>query len=945
MRGTAVCLAFALTALARAELAFAQDEPPDAPLDEPTEASPDAPVDAPTDAPTDAPPDQPADAAPSDATIEGGASLEAGVGAKADASASIPAGVGTDRAAKDTAERRVSVGSRAQRHQVPKTLVPVTVLSGSDLGRLSGSNLYNLASLHNLGPDRVLVLVNGKRRHQMAPIILGETIDKGASGTDLNGIPIAAIERVEILRGSAAALYGPTAAAGVINIVLKERTGLQADVTGGNYYDHDGNALLGLDRGEASVNAGFELGDKGFVNLTLAGRDRGETNRAAITDVPTMTELRLIGGTYLHKGSSCPVDPSIDTNMDGVPDGWITPCEQARRLRFGNQDGQDIWIFANSEYEVAPSVTLYAFGGYSHRTGETGAGLFLGSGSSRTPDGRRTGNGLYPDGYLPTLATTAEDLAGTLGSRFELGGNWELDLSAGLGQNATSYDVSNSANLSYYYEPDPAKAGAPLLMAIYGQSPTEAYSGLLLNREITANADLTTWFDVLEKLHLAGGAELRVDNYEIQKGDLVSYAYTRQDNFAAYVDMPITNFDATVASPVEAGIQGFPGFSPDEEVDDSRLGWDVYLQGEQGLTDWWTLSATGRVHNIQYTGTAISGHLGTRFDVGDFLTLRASGATGSRSPGVQQIFYSQKSTVILAIGLREAITVGDADTRRSLFQIGQLKPERTYSGSAGLVVHPKLDRPTRKLEVGGDVFVVQIRDRIVLSDAVTGDPPQTLASDPPEMETPGRMRFRQLLADRLLGAAQFFVNAANTTTLGVDLQGVWGLGFGDVNLDLFSELNYAHTTVDPIEPDSGLVTVADLFGPVQRSRLAKGSPQVRARLGEATSYGPATLRVAFSHVGSVTGKAFMAIDDEKVWGSKWLTDASVSYTFIPDPELTLTIGAENLFDVYPDKWGQVDSMGNVTNEYQMIGYQYGLETHPFGFNGGFYYANLQFTPL
>ena len=135
----------------------------------------------------------------------------------------------------------------------------------------------------------------------------------------------------------------------------------------------------------------------------------------------------------------------------------------------------------------------------------------------------------------------------------------------------------------------------------------------------------------------------------------------------------------------------------------------------------------------------------------------------------------------------------------------------------------------------------------------------------------------------------------------------------------------------------------DLFGPVQRSRLEKGSPDVRARLGEATQYGPATLRVAFSHVGSVTGKAFMAIDDEKVWGSKWLTDASVSYEFIPDPKLTLTLGAENLFDVYPDKWGQVDSMGNVTNEYQMIGYQYGLETHPFGFNGGFYYANLQFT--
>jgi iron complex outermembrane receptor protein len=933
----------ALATLAgRVELALAQD---DAPSDAPTDASPDEPpFEDLADEPTDAPPTEPADASP-DAATGGGVAIGASVGAdglEAEKSAGGDAArPGRDRAGEDTAAGRVSVGSRAQRHRVPRTLVPVAVISGRDLAGLSGPDLYNLAWLHNLGPDRVLVLVNGKRRHQRAPITLSESNDRGASGTDLNGIPIAAIERVEILSDSAAALYGPNAVGGVINIVLKERTGIRADVTGGNYYENDGNALLGIDRADASANAGFELGDKGFVNLTVAGRDRGETNRAAVADslydpmTMTFTELRLIGGTYLHKGASCPLDPLIDNNGDGMPDGWVVPCEAVRRLRFGNQDGEDIYVFANSEYELSPSVVLYAFGGYSHRVGETGAGLFLGSGSSRTPDGRRTSYGLYRDGYLPSLTTTAEDVAGTLGTRFDLGGNWDLDLSASYGQNGTTYDVENSANLSWYYDLNPAT------MEIYRLTPTEAHSGDLFNREITANADLTTSFDVLKTLRLAGGAELRIDRYEIQKGDFVSYAYTRQDNFEDYVDNPVVNLDATVISPVEGGIQGFPGFSPDEEVDKGRVGWDVYLQGEQGLTDWWTLSATGRVHNIQYTGTAVVGHLATRFDVGDYLTLRASGATGSRSPGVQQIFYSQKSTVILAIGLREAITVGDADSRRSLFQIGQLKPEKTYSGNAGLVLHPKLGRPTRKLQLGGDVFVVQINDRIVLSDAVTGDPPQTLEGDPPELDTPGRASFRQLLSDRLLGAAQFFVNAANTTTLGTDLHGVWGLGFGKWNLDFFSGLNYAQTSVDPIAPDSALVSGADLFGPVQRSRLEKGLPRIRATLGEATNYGPVTVRVAFNHYGSVTGKAFMAIDDEKVWGAKWLTDASVSYEFIP--ELTLTIGADNLFDVYPDEWGQVDAMGVATNEYQAIGYQYGLETHPFGFNGGFYYANLAFT--
>ena len=121
------------------------------------------------------------------------------------------------------------------------------------------------AALRGLNPNDTLVLVDGKRRHTTSNLAVdGGSPYSGAATTDLSWIPVGAIDHVEVLTDGAAAQYGSDAIAGVVNIILKKNSsGGSASITGGQYYGGDGET------GAISLNRGFTLGDKGFVNVTL----------------------------------------------------------------------------------------------------------------------------------------------------------------------------------------------------------------------------------------------------------------------------------------------------------------------------------------------------------------------------------------------------------------------------------------------------------------------------------------------------------------------------------------------------------------------------------------------------------------------------------------------------------------------------------------------------
>ena len=312
----------------------------------------------------------------------------------------------------------ISVGSRsAERSRtdtpVPVDLLPIEELADSsgqlDLGQLlqfvapsfnsnrqsgsDGSDHVDAAILRGLGPDQVLVLVNGKRRHTSSLVYLFGSRARGNVGTDLNTIPVAAIERIEILRDGAAAQYGSDAIAGVINIVLRESRGLDVTLAAGAYTYGDGET------GQVAVNYGMEVGRGGVLNLTGEFLSRAETDRS------TPDEPRTIG----------------------------------------DADTENTTLFFNLDVPAGDGAAFYGHGGYNQRDGLAGAWYRGGIGSDDIPS--RNSAAMYPDGFVPDIGTDIEDLSAAFGYR-RLVGDWSLDVSTTYGSNRMEYLISHTLNAS-----------------------------------------------------------------------------------------------------------------------------------------------------------------------------------------------------------------------------------------------------------------------------------------------------------------------------------------------------------------------------------------------------------------------------------------------------------------------------------------------------------------
>jgi len=165
----------------------------------------------------------------------------------------------------------VTAGPQVNLNQILNYVAPSFTSNTQTIS--DGTDHIDPASLRGLGPDQVLVLINGKRRHNSSLVNVNGTFGRGSVGTDLNAIPAASIKRIEVLRDGAAAQYGSDAIAGVINIVLKQSSNeLILNVTTGANFSKNANDQTGGVDGETtnvSANYGLSLGQKGgFINFT-----------------------------------------------------------------------------------------------------------------------------------------------------------------------------------------------------------------------------------------------------------------------------------------------------------------------------------------------------------------------------------------------------------------------------------------------------------------------------------------------------------------------------------------------------------------------------------------------------------------------------------------------------------------------------------------------------
>ena len=738
---------------------------------------------------------------------------------------------------EDLAASGITETARALQYAVPSFNFPTSSIT-------DGSDAVRPASLRGLSPDHTLVLINGKRRHSSALVHLNGTTGRGSSNVDLNAIPISSIKRIEVLRDGAAALYGSDAIAGVINIVLKDQSeGGSITANAGQTYIGDG------DQYKVHGNTGFALGDDGSLMLAFEYHHKNKTNRAG---PDPRQQYELINGEE---------DPREET---------------FNRLshHVGDASFENKAIFFNANMAAGNEGELYAFGGYSDRTSQSGAFY------RRALDNRNLTE-VYPDGYLPLLTPETSDFSVVGGYKFLLA-DWNVDASVGMGTSEFQYRLENSLNASF----------GP-------STPTEFDAGTLELNEVNASVDVQRFFPFVNNsdLSVAFGLSYRENTYKISAGEPASY-----EN-GGYDGRP-------------GGSQGFTGFKPESEVDESRDNVGLYVELENMLTTQFQWGAAVRYEDYSDFGNNTSWKISGRYDVTDQFAIRATANTGFRAPSVQQIYFTNISTLFVnrngELVPEQSGTFNNISPVAQALQLGALQPEESQSLSFGLVWSGD-----DGLSVTVDAFQIDIDDRIILSSSL-------IPSDSPAVAA--------ALAAAGADNARFFINAVDTSSRGVDVVATQEFDVGSSLLKTQLAYGYNKTEVDGVNLPTILDGLEDkLFDNVEQTRMTRSVPRHSGSLSFTSIVEDFETRLGFNYFGDYMLENNAGLQTE--FSGKWVVDFSVKYKM--DDNLSFNVGVQNLLDEYPDKQ-------DPSNQFNGI-FMYPNTNAPFGFNGGYYYGEVTYS--
>jgi iron complex outermembrane receptor protein len=813
----------------------------------------------------------------------------------------------------------VVVGSRAPSRSALQSAVPVDALPVDELttrspqtdltqlltyaapsfqaNRQSSSDATEFidpATLRSLPPDQLLVLVNGKRRHKSSLVNTLGTVGRGAVGTDLNAIPSAAVQQIEVLRNGASAQYGSDAVAGVLNLQMKEATNqLTADVTTGIHNAGDGEVV------KVSANYGFGVGEDGFVNVTGMFQDRARTNRADGNELILFDQSDFPDGVappsgfpFAYPQVAAFIGEEAAQNARRIDNEILDRRGLERsdfRFRVGQSAIQQRAVFLNSEFGLRDDATLYAFGGLSYKNGIGAPFRRLPFSVSAMPyQADNDSPSLFPNGFQPEMNSDVVDQSLTVGVRGTIGG-WSWDLSNSYGRNSLDYQMDNTVNAS-------------LLQA----SPTSIYAGRHAFTQDVTNLDVSRYFgEALAGVNVAFGGAYRVDRYQIFAGEEASYR--------DYGRGPVIENGQLVTRDTlgkDPGTQGFVGFRPENEVDRTRSNAAAYLDTEVNVTDAFLVTAAGRYEHYSDFGGTLNGRLAARLGLLDErLNLRGSASTGFRAPSLHQIYFNEVRTDFDDEG--RLVNIGtfsnDSEVARVL-GIPRLEEERSRSYSAGLTASP-----LENLDLTIDGYQINVDDRVVL----TGEFSSGLSD---------------LLAEVGAQNAQVFANAVDTKTTGLDVVATYRLQLpagtaelsaaGNLNDTEIESLTIPETVRDNYEGDDLQGT---FFGRQEQGFLTESNPESKVTLSADYQLGGLGLLVRTVRFGEQVRPGFA---QNQVHSPEWVVDASVSYDLTES--VALSVAANNLFNNYPDEQVFANSYAGV--------FDYAPVQQ--GFNGAFYVARL-----
>jgi iron complex outermembrane receptor protein len=723
-----------------------------------------------------------------------------------------------------------------------------------------------------------LVLVNGKRRHTSALVNVNGFVGRGAQAVDLNAIPASMIDHIEILRDGAAAQYGSDAIAGVLNIVLKS-------TAPGSFSGEVGENSTTYNR-DATAQTAFP------AQMSPISAHDGRVASSALNYGFGFGQngfLQVAGEVRDRQGTNRTLADTRTQYFAGDPRNSLPP--QINHWQ-GDSYNHDVDGFFNTGTTLSNGVELYAFGGLGKRHGAS-AGFW------RRANDDRTVRSIFPNGFLPFIKSEIQDGSVSGGLKGDVSG-WTWDLGTVYGHNSFDFTIDNTANVS-----------------IGPSSKTTFDAGQLAFGQSTTTLDIFRQVSGIlpAPLRVALGGEFRSDMYKITAGEPDSY----RNGGVKVLDAsgnPTTRLAAV-------GSQVFPGFQPTDAGSHSRTNSAGYLDLESDLTKQLLIGLAGRFEHYSDFGSTSTGKVSARFEPVPRFALRGALSSGFRAPSLGQEFFSSTATNFISGQPFDIRTFPVATAEAKLLGARDLRPERSTNYSAGVAMEP-----ATSLAITVDFYRIDIKNRIVLSDNFTGATIQALFASTGSTAAGGR----------------FFTNAIDTRSNGVDVVANYGFSFSNRSV-LKLTSGYNHNTVKVTRVDSTPANLKafqeNLFGRVERTRIEKGNPRDNLFASANYDVGGLGLTARVQRYGEVTVAGTTATNAtgtlDQTYGAKTLTDLSASYSL---RRYTLTVGADNIFDVYPDRnvnpGDPATGNGGISN-FGIFPYA-GIS--PFGFNGRFLYTKM-----
>ena len=813
-----------------------------------------------------------------------------------------------------------------------KNIIPSFFSSTNSIA--DASSLVRAPSLRGLPSDEVLVQLNGKRFNRSALVQVyagGDTgLSFGSQGSDMSSIPSIGIKSLQVLRDGATAQYGSDAIAGVLNYGLRDDQGIELEGRYGQNFDHqDGKSY------QISGDAGVK-GEWGFINLAGEYDHDGQSSRGATR--PTALAFANENPSLANKLPNYPLPAQI----------W------------GSSPSHGVKFLLNSAVNVTPNSKLYLFANFAKnhvdesfnfRSSLLGTRPFEASNGTTTfidqrggrsffqhpyyntqcPVGSATcgaggyvqdGNtfllsSIYPAGFTPRFVGNSKQEYGTIGYKGSAG-DFRYDLSTSLSKNSLDLSMYSSISPSY---------GAV--------SQTSFKFGKQIQKEFDANLDLSYELQagLASPVTISGGAEYRKETYTATPGDPQSYGagpyaaphplYT-QTSPGVYA-LVGTSADCTVAGSVctvaeSPAASGYGGTSPTYAGTHSEPSYGVYGDIEADLTKAWSVGVAGRYEHYKSSGSAFVYKINSIYKLNDAISVRGTIGTGFHAPSPGQNNTQVLSTTFFQGNSLQIGTFPVTSTIAKFYGAKPLRPEKSKNYGAGVVL-----KPAAGLTVTIDAYKIDVKNRIFISQNYTVTAANIVTL--PELASVG-----------VGGAVQYFTNSFDTSTRGIDFVGTYRTGLVDGNLNVTLAYNYNKSKVtrtDGTISDSQIIDVGGL-APHHRATLSAGWVKGPLAINARENYYSSWVDAEDYPFRDGTGKVVAG----QRFGSKFTTDLDISYTFAK--HFTLTLGATNIFNTYPDKIKASPDNPIFTSTKSLIdGQVYPRSGGPFGINGGFWYAKLK----